>query len=313
MLLTPKNLTQEIILEQEYYLPLLVDDFLKDRRAAGLTSGSVKLYQKKINGFLAYCDAQSLKQVTELTPEFICSYLLALAETHNPGGVNTVYRSIRALLRWVEYQDLIPGWKNPIKRVRAPKVSIPPISGISLEKFTAMIKTCTVASGTGKRDIAALLTLLDTGVRVTEFLNMDIKDINLSTGEILIPTSKNRKPRQVYIGQTTRQAIRAYIRTRKDDNQALFTTDEGNRMTYDGLRAVFTRRAELAGLKNIPSAHDFRRTMALEFLRNGGDIYSLQRILGHSSTAVLWRYLAQTDADGQKAHRLYSPVDRLKR
>jgi site-specific recombinase XerD len=216
-------------------------------------------------------------------------------------------------LRWIEFEDLIDNWKNPIKRVRSPKVSIPPIVGISISDFQALLKTCTVASGTGKRDEAILLTLLDSGARVTELLNMDIKDANLTTGEILIPTGKSRKPRNVYFGTKTRQAVRAYLRTRKDDNPALFTTDEGSRMTYDGLRSILTRRSELAELKDIPSAHDFRRTMALEFLRNGGDIYSLQRILGHSSTAVLWRYLAQTDTDGQIAHRQFSPVDRLKR
>ena len=142
---------------------------------------------------------------------------------------------------------------------------------------------------------------------------MDIKDTNLTTSEILIPTGKSRKPRVVYFGQKTKQAIRTYLRSREDDNPALFVTNDSGRLTYDGMRAILTRRSELAGLTERPSAHDFRRTMALEFLRNGGDIYSLQRILGHASTAVLWRYLAQTDTDGQMAHRQFSPVDRLKK
>ena len=313
MILTPKNLTQRIVLKQECYLPDLMGDFLSDRKAAGLTRNSINFYRQKLESFRTYCEAQAVELVTDLTPEFIRTYLLAHAEAHNPGGIHAAFRTIRAFLRWIEFQDLIPGWYNPIKRVRSPKVSIPPITGVSLEDFNALIKTCTVKSGTGKRDAAIFLTLLDSGVRVTELLNIDCKDANLTTGEILITTGKSRKPRMVYIGQTTRQALRSYLRSRTDDNQALFTTDEGNRMTYDGIRAMLHRRAELADLKDIPSAHDFRRTMALEFLRNGGDIYSLQRILGHSSTAVLWRYLAQTDADGQKAHRLYSPVDRLKR
>ena len=312
MLLSTENVTQRIILNQDFYLPILVDSFLTERRAAGLTTRSVKFYQDKLNMFLAYCEAQALTQVTEITADFIRKYLLALAETHNPGGVHSIFRSIRAFLRWVEFDDIVENWKNPIKRVRSPKVSIPPIHGVAISDFTAMIKTCTVTSGTGKRDEAILLMLLDTGVRVTELLNMDIKDANMVTAEVLIPTANSRKPRVVYFGVKTKHVLRGYLRSRKDDCQALFVTDEGSRLTYDGLRAILTRRGELAGLKEIPSAHDFRRTMALEFLRNGGDIYSLQRILGHASMAVLWRYLAQTDTDGKNAHRKYSAVDRLK-
>lgn len=308
-----QTVTQRIISSQEYYLPILVQSFLTDRKAAGLTPRSVKFYRDKLSMFLEYCEAQAVTQVTDLTPNFLRGYLLVLAESHNPGGVHTVYRSIRAFMRWIEFDDIVENWKNPIKKVRSPKVDIPPITGVSLTDFAAMVKTCTATSGTGKRDAAILLTLLDTGARVTEVLNIDVKDANMVTGEILVPTGKSRKPRMVYFGTKTRQAIRSYLRSREDDHPALFATDDGNRLTYDGLRAILTRRAELAGLKDVPSAHDFRRTMALEFLRNGGDIYSLQRILGHASTAVLWRYLAQTDTDGQTAHKQFSPVDRLKR
>ena len=312
-MLPTQNITQGIVLNQEYYLPILVQSFLTDRKAGGLTPSTVKFYQKYLSKFLAYCEAQAVTQVTELKPDFLRKYLLFLGETHSPGGVHAFYRSIRAFLRWIEFDEIVDNWKNPIRKVKSPKVDIPPIKGVSLDDFTALLKTCTIANGMGKRDAAILLTLLDTGARVAEVLNINIKDANMVTGEILIPTGKSRKPRNVYFGTKTRQAIRAYLRSREDYCPALFVTDEGERLTYNGLRAILTRHSELAGLTEIPSAHDFRRTMALEFLRNGGDIYSLQRILGHASTAVLWRYLAQTDTDGQMAHRQFSPVDRLQR
>jgi integrase/recombinase XerD len=65
-------------------------------------------------------------------------------------------------------------------------------------------------------------------------------------------------------------------------------------------------------LKDTPSPHDFRRAMAVNYLRNGGDIFTLQLILGHKSLAVLRRYLALTERDTQEAHAKFSPVDRLK-
>ena len=98
---------------------------------------------------------------------------------------------------------------------------------------------------------------------------------------------------------------------RADNHPALWIAKHGDRLTYDGLRAILTRRAKLAGLKETPSPHDFRRAMAINYLRNGGDVFTLQLILGHKSLAVLRRYLALTERDTQEAHARYSPVDKL--
>ena len=80
-------------------------------------------------------------------------------------------------------------------------------------------------------------------------------------------------------------------------------------MTYGALRCVLRRRAIQACLKDIPTPHDFRRAFALVMLRYGVDIFSLQKLMGHSDLQVLHRYLAQTDQDIQAAHMRGSPVD----
>jgi hypothetical protein len=80
-------------------------------------------------------------------------------------------------------------------------------------------------------------------------------------------------------------------------------------MTYTALRGLLRRRAQLAGLDEIPTPHDFRRAFALVMLRNGVDVFSLQKLMGHSDLQVLRRYLAQTDQDVQIAHMRGSPVD----
>ena len=80
-------------------------------------------------------------------------------------------------------------------------------------------------------------------------------------------------------------------------------------MTYNALRCLLRRRADVAGIKGIPTPHDFRRAFALIMLRNGVDIFALQKLMGHSDLQVLRRYLAQTDQDVQIAHMRGSPVD----
>ena len=80
-------------------------------------------------------------------------------------------------------------------------------------------------------------------------------------------------------------------------------------MTYEALRCMLRRRAQLIGLKEIPTPHDFRRAFALTMLRNGVDVFALQKLMGHADLQVLRRYLAQTDQDMQAAHMRGSPVD----
>jgi integrase/recombinase XerD len=77
---------------------------------------------------------------------------------------------------------------------------------------------------------------------------------------------------------------------------------------YDGLRGVMTRRAETAKVET-PSLHDFRRAFALSMLRNGTDIFTLAKLMGHEGITVLQRYLKQTDQDTETAHRRAGPVD----
>jgi len=77
------------------------------------------------------------------------------------------------------------------------------------------------------------------------------------------------------------------------------------------LREIIRRRARDAKTEE-PGIHDFRRCFAIEYLRNDGDIFTLQRILGHSSLEMMKRYLAIAKADCESAHRKASPVDNWK-
>jgi integrase/recombinase XerD len=87
-------------------------------------------------------------------------------------------------------------------------------------------------------------------------------------------------------------------------------TQEGKRPIYSGLRQIMRRRSEKARV-DTPGLHDFRRYFALQCLRNGVDIFTLQRLMGHADIQVLRRYLAQTDSDTQEGHRRAGPVDSI--
>jgi site-specific recombinase XerD len=309
MFSSPKQ-TQQTFLQQECYLPILFETFLTARKAEGVSRGTLHYYREKITVFLAFCEAQAITQIQDVTPDLLRRFMLKLAETHNPGGQHGFYRAVRAFLRFVEAEEVSPDWRSPTRKVKAPRVELQPIEGAPLEDISALLETCNRNEWIGARDTALLLALLDTGARVTEFLSIDTGDVQ--AGTILLRHTKGKRPREVYLSTRTRKALRGYLRMRHDAHPALWVTKDADRLTYDGLRAILTRRARSAGLAVVPSPHDFRRAMAINYLRNGGDVFTLALILGHKSLTVLRRYLALTERDTQEAHARFSPVDKLK-
>jgi site-specific recombinase XerD len=140
---------------------------------------------------------------------------------------------------------------------------------------------------------------------------LNIEDISLTTGEVLIRKGKGNKSRYVFIGEHARQALRKYLKKRRDNYPAIWITHpsvDTGRLTYSGLRSMIKRRATKANVEP-PSLHDFRRAFALTMLRNGTDIFTLAKLMGHKGITVLQRYLRETRQDPEIAHRRASPVD----
>jgi integrase/recombinase XerD len=292
------------------YLLTWIEAFLIDRKSTGKSNYTIQFYKGYFKRFVQFCESQAITQVLEITPNDIRQFILWLEQTgHNKGGCHAAYRTLRTFLYWFEDEVEPEGWRNPIKKVKAPKVAIEPLEPAGIEDIRSMISTCK-DDLFGVRDKAIFLALVDTGARASEFLNINLDDMNIATGAILIRNGKGGKTRTVFIGKKSRKAIRAYLRIRTDDSSALWVTKDGERLTYGGLRSMLRRRSAAAGV-TTPAIHSFRRLFALTMLRNDVDIFSLQRLMGHSDLQVMRRYLAQSDKDSLAAHVKGAPVDNI--
>jgi site-specific recombinase XerD len=250
--------------------------------------------------------------VNQLTAETLRRFFVSLEERGlSPGGVHAFYRAVRVFLRWYANEFDPEGWRNPIQKVRAPKVDAPPLAPVPLEHVRAMLDACERGKFTGERDAAIILFLLDTGARAGELLALDKQDADILTGEVLIRKSKSRKPRTVFLGRKARRALRSYLKLRgMDAVKAVFVTDEIERLKMSGLRQILRRRAKRAGVP-VPSLHSFRRACALALHRAGVDLLSIARLLGHSDISLLQRYIRQDAEDLRGAHERGSPGDAL--
>jgi len=111
-------------------------------------------------------------------------------------------------------------------KVKRPKVAHEPIEPVPIEDIRAMLATCG-NDFTGLRDRAILLCLLDTGARMREFLALNVADVDMIGGAVIIRKGKGRKPRTVFLGKKSRKALRTYLRQRTDEAPALWVTSRG--------------------------------------------------------------------------------------
>ncbi|MFC2059597.1 tyrosine-type recombinase/integrase [Chloroflexota bacterium] len=152
-------------------------------------------------------------------------------------------------------------------------------------------------------------------LRCGELINFELKDINIEGG-YLQAMGKGRKERIVPFGATSQRWLLRYLLHFRPEPfntsiQNFFLTLEGKPLTNNGLRMIFRRIARKCGVERL-HPHLCRHTFATNYLLNGGDVFSLKSILGHSSLEMVNHYLYFTSSQITAQHRLYSPMDKLK-
>jgi site-specific recombinase XerD len=162
---------------------------------------------------------------------------------------------------------------------------------------------------TADRNRAIILVLLDTGIRASELCALQIHQVDLGNRRLRV-FGKGNKERTIPFSARTGQAIWKYLATRGDDlaDNFLFATSNDGPINRHDLRKILVRIGKRAGLEGV-NVHRFRHTFAINYLRNGGDPWSLQMMLGHSTMEMVKNYLALAQADLEKNHKIASPVD----
>jgi integrase/recombinase XerD len=158
-----------------------------------------------------------------------------------------------------------------------------------------------------------ILTLLDTGLRLSEILGLRRDCIDWQ-GNRLIVRGKGDKERSVPFGTAVRRALWEYAQRRGDvSGQDVFFLDQfGGQICARHIQITLRRYGKQAGIEGVRvSPHTLRHTFATQYILNGGDAFSLQQILGHSTLEMVKQYVKLANRDVALQHRRYSPVDNL--
>lgn len=271
----------------------------------GFSSVTVKYYRENLNRIVQFIGDKEFKDVSHNDIASFYEHIRAKGVTN--ATVQVYWKIIRSLYNFAERQF---GHARPDKEFKMPVFQTREIKPFSKDELAKLSKACKY-----KRDKALVLALLDTGLRISELARVIMKDVDLETGAVTVrpfQTGLKSRSRVVYMGKTARKAVWAYVsgrEVRKDD--FLFATSEEKPMDRHSLSNILVRIGKTAGVDNV-HPHRFRHTFAIEYLRSGGDVFTLQRLLGHGSLEMVKHYLSLAQEDIEDAYRKNSPADRMR-
>jgi len=258
--------------------------------------------------------------IASITDDQVCAFLNAQTGISKKTLLN-IHVGLSALWTWCVKEDIVP--HNLIRDIDAPDPEIRAIVPFTETDVRALLnalaksrpysrpgkRECTHGLCSALRNRAVILTLLDTGIRATELCELKLSNTDLTNKRLLV-LGKGTKERVIPFSASTAQAIWRYTSTRptpQDNADRVFLTIQGHPLERYDLIKLCHRVGERAGVPDC-HPHRFRHTFAINFLRNGGNAYALQTILGHSTMEMVRRYLAIAQADIETAHRQASPV-----
>jgi site-specific recombinase XerD len=237
-----------------------------------------------------------------------------------------IHTALSSLWTWAMGEDLVT--THILHQVPRPKPEKRVIVPFTKEEVDRMLDACQYsapyqhhranaeqrsrnARPTGDRDEAIVRLLVDTGIRASELCHATVRDLDMQNRRLKV-YGKGAKERILPMGDTTVKTVWHYLANRADASPAhpLFALSTSERKPL-GRRLLYQTIKRIGDRAQVPDAkpHRFRHTFAIEYLRNEGDIYTLQRLLGHSTLDMVREYLAIAQADVERAYRKASPLD----
>ncbi len=292
----------------------LVDLYLTSLQAEGVTPATLRWHRsclKKFNGYLV--NRGESEKPDDWTALLFRSYIVHLQTSgnrngapHAPHAVQSYVRSLRAFCQWLTDEEFVSA--NPMRKVKQPKAPALVKPTVNKDELAQLFEAAK-AGRTGFRDIALLLFMLDTGARASEVCSLKTSEIAWEPRFAKV-LGKGQKERFIPFTAITSRAMQKYsIKSRNMDCEYFFQSEEGQKLSASGLFQLCRRLGDRAGVHLNP--HKLRHTFCTESLRQGASVFTVQRIMGHSTLDMTMRYAALVSADLAADHARHSPVASL--
>ena len=282
--------------------------FIRKCKIKNLTDLSISSYQKKMVHFYEFTDKN--QPITTITSDTVDDYILWLRENTkaNDITINSYLRSVRAFLYYCMECNYIPSFK--ISLIKAEKKIKETYTDEELMRLLQKpdINNCSFSC---YKTWVFENYLLGTGNRISTALDIHIGDINFQSGTITLRKTKNRKQQIIPLSHTLADILQEYLQIRGGEAEDYLFCNEYGGKAIERTYQQLVRRYNIKRNVNKTSCHIFRHTFAKQWILAGGDMFRLQKILGHSDLTVTKEYVNMFGQDLQMDFEKFNPLDNL--
>lgn len=285
------------------------DLFIRKCKIKNLTDLSISSYEKKMVHFYEFIDKS--EPITVVTKDTVDDYILWLRENTeaNDITINSYLRSVRAFLYFCMEDRYIPTFK--IQLIKAEKKIKETYTDDELVRLLEKPDVDNCSFSCYKTWVFENY-LLGTGNRISTALDLHIGDINFQSGVIILRKTKNRKQQIIPLSATLAEILQGYLQIRGGEaDDYVFCNEYGEQASCRTYQQLVRRYNRKRGVEKT-SCHTFRHTFAKNWILNSGDMFRLQKILGHSDLTVTKEYVNMFGQDLQMDFEKFNPLDNLK-
>lgn len=288
-----------------------IKSFVNYLRNVKKTSKNTEIsYQRDLMQLASFLEGQGITEVEKVTKTSLNSYILFLEKQGK--ATTTISRemaSMKAFFNYLYREERIR--RDPSELLKSPKIEKKAPVILSVDEVNALLEQPGASSPKEIRDKAMMELLYATGIRVSELIGLELRDLNMQVGYI---TCRDvQKERMVPFGKTTKQSLAVYLENGRrellkgNESQWLFTNCNGKAMSRQGFWKIIKFYGEKAGIQTDITPHTLRHSFAAHMIRGGADVHAVQAMLGHSDSTTAQMYAAYSGNTVGETYRAALP------
>ena len=264
------------------------EEYIIDCKSRNLREGTIRHYRDTVMQMKKYIGSDTL--VKDMTVETFNDFIVELRENSslNDQSLNTYARDLKTIMRFFMKREYIPYFK-----IEVPKADKQPIETYTDRELQVLLKKPNLKHCTFTEYKSWVMTnfLLSTGVRRNSIINIKIKDVDLEADVVHINITKSRKPIIIPLNADIKKILQEYLQYRKGgEDDYLFCNVFGGKVSSSSVYHQIYEYNKSRGI-NKTGMHRYRHTFAKKWVTMGGNVVTLQKILGHSSLEITQNYL----------------------
>jgi integrase/recombinase XerD len=285
-------------------------DFLRDLEVRNYSPLSLLKYARCLRIFFGYLKRKGIVELKAIGRDELKAYQIFIASNpaYSPGYIGFNIRTVKLFFKYLKKSGIVLfDFSVFLKFPKLPKAL--PKEPLTLSEVKLMLETPDLRTWLGIRDRAILETFYSTGIRVQEMSRLGMADLDLENGFLFVREGKGKKDRVVPLGRHAAFYIQSYLDTVRPflsgrnslKPSELWLNQYGRPLDKGDIVIMVRKCRKKAGIETQVTAHSFRRTLAVELIRNECDFLSVKEILGHSLSRTTLRYCALSGVELKEA------------